>query len=212
MREILHEHDSKLQQSDIMKSTSRMPYTTSKLLSTSGMKRDQYNISDNAQTRSASRKDMRFTQNQKQYSQSERKHSQYETVEFDPRTGAYFDRSGVKSRRALNTQFDKNINQISHYQSSANKERQGQRYSHDDVDSRPSGYSVKTVRTTVTEEFEELDDKDVTEKGAMEVPEKVTQPAKLRQKNRAGGKNVHLYGRLINVGNALTVKSLHFIF
>lgn len=181
LREVLHEHDNKVEQSEILSSS--VPYT----MSVSGSKRGQFNISSNAQTRSTSKKDVRSRQSQKQFSKSEQKHSLYDTY-IDSRTGAYLDRNSVKSRRALNTEFDKNLIQHGQYQSTS---RDGHMYrrSYDETDSKPSRYSVRTVQTTVTKEFDEFED-DVAEKGEIEMTEKAA-----HEKNATTKHNVDLYGK-----------------
>lgn len=201
LREMIHEHDTQVNQTDIV-STS-VPYSTSKLLSVS--RKDQYNISANAYTRSTGKKLLKSRENNKQYSQSDQKNKYYDRVNMDSRTSALFDKNSIRSRRALNTEFDRKLLQNNNRQL-ASGEVKGYRRSHDDVDSRPSGYSVRTVRTTVTEEFEERDN-DVREKGAIEMSEKATRSA---QKENLKS-NICLYGRLCSLSRSLLVKVLNEI-
>lgn len=199
MKEILHEHDAKLQQSDIIRSVNRSSYTTSKLDSMSRSQRDALNDNRNAQTRSASKKVLKSKQNQKQFSQSEQKHLKL-SDEYS-KSGSFVDHSNVRSRRSLNTDFATNTNLMQNNISNrSSRGLNGQSsvdvsYSKGGYDSTKdehskSGYSVRTVKKTVTEEFEEVDG-GVMEKGAIEASEKMS----WSQVERNRQNNINLYGK-----------------
>ena len=183
LREVINEHDIQVEQSEVL--GGRVPYN----VSVAGRTQEQYNLSANAQTRSTSRKATRHGQNRGQFSQSEQKHNRY-SEEKDSVTGAYLDRNSVRSRRALNTEFDRNTMQ-SDPRLSAYRDGKAYRHSYDERDSKPSVYSTKTTRTTVTEEFEDLEE-DVTEKGAIEMSEKAAKSVQ----HQSAKKNINMYGKI----------------
>jgi hypothetical protein len=201
MREILHEHDKKLQQSDIIGSMDRSSYTTSKLESMSRSRRDLFNESDNALSKS-NRKNLKSKTNEKQYSQSEQKRLRKSDVGHYDQSGSVVDYSNIRSRRSLNTDFATHTNLMQANNSNTHVKNRSSKgmYSnsgYDNVDDGKAGrgYSVRTVRRT-TEEF---DDNGVTEKGAVEASEKSKLVANNHRKY-----NIRLNGKLDN--------NLHFPF
>ncbi|XP_045212525.2 uncharacterized protein LOC123563667 isoform X2 [Mercenaria mercenaria] len=198
MKEILHEHDEKLQQSDLIRSVNRTSYTTSKIDSMSRSRRDAFNENRNAQSKSTNKKALKSKQNQKQYSQSEQKHLRRSDVGTSAQSGSMADYNNVRSRRSLNTDFATHTNMIQNNTSNRrlNGKSTAENYSksgYDAVDNGRSrqGHSVQTVKKTVTEEFEEVDSGG-TEKGTIEAPEKAS--GSWLHGDRHGHNNIHLYG------------------
>lgn len=196
MNEIIHEHDEGLQQSNIIHSTNRTAYTTSKLDSMSRSRKDTLNENKNAQTSSRNKKALKSKENEKQYSHSERKHYTESNADSYAESGSFLDYNNIKSRRSLNTDFATNTNLSRSRVSNrgVNNRLTMNSYpklGYDGEDDGPSraGYSVRTVTKTLTEEFEETDG-GITEKGAMEVSEKNSQSSR----NKPGQNNIHLYG------------------
>lgn len=194
MREILHEHDAKLQQSEIMQSTNRHAYTTSKLETKTRARSDGYNENTNARTRSTSKKLAKQQGNQNRVSQSEQKHGRYSDVGYY-RHGDFeygnVDYSGVRSRRNLSTDFYNSTNRVQNKSNGLDMNVHKSNSDHDEVDNRlsRSGYSLRTVTTkTLTEEFFDSD-RDVTEKGSVEASEKATRAGRTSKVH-----NVNLYG------------------
>ncbi|KAL4239314.1 Secreted beta-glucosidase sun1 [Mactra antiquata] len=202
MREILHEHDQKLEQSEIMQSTSRHAYTTSKLETKTRSRRDVYNENTNAQTRSTGNR-LNKELVKARYTQSEQKQGRYSGVgsyqsSRDDFEYGNVDYSGVRSRRNLNTDFS-NSRRLQEQQQQytgngvdtrTNKSRSG----YDEVDNRMSrsGYTITKVTKTVSEEY--LDsDRDVTEKGSVEASEKDDRARRISALNSSSN-NVNLYG------------------
>ncbi|XP_060565879.1 uncharacterized protein LOC132724911, partial [Ruditapes philippinarum] len=161
MKEILHEHDKKLQQSDIIGSMDRSSYTTSKLESMSRSRRDLFNESDNALSKS-NRKALKSKTNEKQYSQSEQKRLRKSDVGHYDQSGSVVDYSNIRSRRSLNTDFATHTNLMQANNSNTHVKNRSSKamYSnsgYDNVDDGKAGrgYSVRTVRRTTTEEFDD---------------------------------------------------------
>lgn len=187
LKEILNEHDEKLQQSEIIRSNNRTSYTTSKFDSMS--QRDRYNVNRNAQTGSASRKAQSAKQNERQYSKSEQKRvSDSNRNVYSSRVADYSD---VRARRNLNTDFSTHSNLVRHNASNSRNRAVDTKYSrfesaYDEIDGRPES------KTTVTDEYSGVDG-GVVEKGAVETSEKRT-GSKAKDANKNGHNNIHLYG------------------
>lgn len=160
---------------------------------------DALNDNRNAQTRSSSKKVLKSKQNQRQFSKSEQKH--LKSSDEYLKSGSFVDYSNVRSRRSLNTDFATNTNLMQNNISNRSSRGLNEQssvdvsYSKAGYDSvrdghSKSGYSVRTVKKTVTEEFEEVDG-GVMEKGAVEASEKTS----WSQAERNRQNNINLYGK-----------------
>ncbi|KAH3862071.1 SUN domain-containing protein 1-like isoform X1 [Dreissena polymorpha] len=191
MREILHEHDAKLQQSEMINSTTQNISTSSSLVTSlsRAIRSAQKNTNENAISKSTIKKGFPSKANSKHYSQSDRKAKDFDG---DVNVNKYNQTTNVRPRRNLNTDFS-NSAALETVNNSARNVRRESGASYDEIDSgnSRSGYSVRTVTKTVTEEYNDLDH-GFPEKGSMEASEK--QANARRNSKQVVKNNIKLYG------------------
>ena len=165
-------------------------------------------IQDNYPVRNAvtSRKVLKSAKGSRQYSQSDRKRQSMSNLESD--SVSYLQTSNLRARKNLSSEFGSyshtntdlytksNRDSYSRSKSGSYSNRDSKSYDETDAGNSVPGYSLRTVRTIVTEEFEDFDEG--LEKGEQELSEK--NATSVSQLKKSESKTVdHLYGKNLRI-------------
>lgn len=180
LKQMLHEHDVKYQQSDIINSVSRASYTMSKIDSLARPQKELYDKNVNLQPKSTNRKIQ-----QPKKTKSVEKHHNLSHVALS-KSSSYLENSNAHTRRSLDIDFD--VNSYTHQNVFSNRSVQSKSPFYEN-ESHSAKFSAETSRKTFTQEYAGGDN-EFEEKGAIEMSEKISRS----QKNQVKENNIRLYG------------------